>query len=134
MAAVEVTISGVLYDKQARTTRPVVLIGEASLTGLGVGGGPMPPGPGNPGDPPVIWGGPIDPYPGHPLPGPPPIIWGPNDPRPQPPIHLPPDVQPPPDMSPGGEKPPPPGAAGWGYYDGRWGFFPAPGQAQPKTP
>ena len=43
MAAVEVTISGVLYDKTARTMRPVVLIGEASLTGLGVGGGPIVP-------------------------------------------------------------------------------------------
>lgn len=64
MAAVEVTISGVLYDKYARTTRPVVLIGEASLTGLEVGGGPIIPG------------------------GSPPGFWGPNDPRPTPPIHL----------------------------------------------
>ena len=41
MAAVELTITGVLYDKLARTTQQVVLIGEASLTGVGVGGGPV---------------------------------------------------------------------------------------------
>lgn len=130
MAAVEVTISGVLYDKYSRTTRPVVLIGEASLTGLGVGGGPLP---GGDDKPPVIWGGPIDPSPGHPLPGPPPVIWGPNDPRPTPPIYLPPNTPPPIDVSPGGDKPPPDGQAGWGYYDGRWGYFPGPGDAQPKA-
>lgn len=99
MAAVEITISGVLYDKYNRTQQNVVLIGEATLTGLQVGGGPMPPGGGSPpgiwgggnvpmptppianvpgapgynppGKPPGIWGGPIDPYPGHPLPEPP---------------------------------------------------------------
>lgn len=79
MAAVEVTISGVLYDKTARTTRPVVLIGEATLTGLGIGGGPMPPGE----EPPQIWG-PTDPRPGYGLPGGPP-------PRPAHPIVLPPE-------------------------------------------
>src|SRR5215475_11728380 len=72
MAAVEVTISGVLYDKTARTTQPVVLIGEASLTGLGVGGGPIIP-PEQPGQPPgtpvfPIWGPPgfNPPGPGYP--------------------------------------------------------------------
>lgn len=84
MSAVEVTITGLLYDKLNRTTQNVVLIGEATLTGLGVGGGPMPPGPGKP---PGIWGGPIDPYPGHPLPEPRPpgTIW-PNPPEGQAPI------------------------------------------------
>lgn len=74
MAAVEVTISGVLYDKVNRTMQNVVLIGEASLTGVGIGGGPIYPPAKPPGDgkPPGIWGGPIDPYPGHPLPEPPP--------------------------------------------------------------
>lgn len=135
MAAVELTISGVLYDKYSRTTRPVVLIGEASLTDLGVGGGPMPPGPG---EPPVIWG-PGDPRPQPPIPvypggtPNPPVIWGPNDPRPSPPIYLPPDTPAPPDLSPDGEKPPPEGRAGWGYYDGRWGYFPGPSDAQPKA-
>lgn len=71
MPAVEVTISGVLYDKYNRTQQNVVLIGEAVLSGLHVGGGPMPPGDKPPGKPPGIWGGPIDPYPGHPLPDPP---------------------------------------------------------------
>lgn len=97
MSAVEVTITGILFDKLARTSQNVVLIGEATLTGLGVGGGPIQPpaqppggggqppgiwpGPGDPdfpgkppgggGKPPGIWGGPIDPYPGHPLPEPP---------------------------------------------------------------
>lgn len=66
MASIDVTISGMLYDKTQRTSQPVVLIGEASLTGLGVGGGPiMPPGggqqpPGGSGNHPAfpIWGGP----------------------------------------------------------------------------
>lgn len=102
MAAVEVTISGVLYDKLSRTTRPCVLIGEASLTGLGVGGGPMPPGEGQP---PGIWGGGNEPFPTPPihLPGGgggrPPGIWGGgNEPFPTPPIYIPPNV--PPDMKP----------------------------------
>lgn len=103
MAAVEVTISGVLYDKYARTTRPVVLIGEASLTGLGVGGGPIIP-PGGGAEPPLgIWGPPDMP----------PGFWGGGmgpgvkpQPRPEHPIVLPPD-QVPPDMKP--PEPPPPG-------------------------
>lgn len=56
MAAVEVTISGVLYDKTARTTQPVVLIGEATLTGVGIGGGPVIPPEGG-GQPPGGGGG-----------------------------------------------------------------------------
>lgn len=71
MAAVEVTITGVLYDKLNRTTQQVVLIGDATLTGVGVGGGPIVPPPG----------------PDHP---PPLGIWGPTDPRPTPPINFPP--------------------------------------------
>lgn len=142
MAAVEVTISGVLYDKLARTTRPVVLIGEATLTGLGVGGGPMPPGSGSPGDPPGIWGGPIDPYPDHGLPpptgiwpppgrpthpiapgGPPPGIWPGPGPLPGiehpiviPPENVPPDFKPPEPPAPGSPTtpvPPPAGSGGW---------------------
>lgn len=112
MAAVEVTISGVLYDKVNRTTQNVVLIGEATLTGLGVGGGPIIP-PGN---------------------GKPPGIWGPTDPRPTPPIYIPqpPSIptEPPPD---GGDKPPPE-SGGWGYVAewSQWGYFPGPDQAAPK--
>lgn len=91
MAAVEVTISGVLFDKYNRTSQQVVLIGEATLTGLGVGGGPIiPPGPIRP--PPGIWPNPpegIAPHPEHPIvipvppntpnvppPGSPPVIVG----------------------------------------------------------
>lgn len=131
MAAVEITISGVLYDKVARTTQPVVLIGEASLTGLSIGGGPMPGGPG-PGQPPGIWG-PTDPRPTPPIPiypggSPnPPGIWGPTDPRPTPPIYLPkpPEGYPQPPTE--GVKPPPP-EGGWGYHpDYGWGYFPAGG-------
>lgn len=127
MAAVEVTITGVLYDKVNRTTQNVVLIGEASLTGLGVGGGPMPPGQGGGGQPPVIWG-PGDPRPQPPIhlppgweTGRPPVIWGGgNVPMPTPPIYLPPNLppgvevpEPPEPGSPTTPVPPPPGAGGW---------------------
>lgn len=124
MAAVPITISGVLCDKHGRTIQSVTLVGEASLTGVGVGGGPIiPPEGGGGGEkPPGIWGGPIDPHPDHGLPGKPPgtwggagepmptppivipptepgkpplVIWGPGDPRPTPPIELP-GVPPPP--------------------------------------
>jgi hypothetical protein len=64
MAAVEVTISGILYDKVNKSSQNVVLIGEATLTGLGVGGGPMPPGPGRPEPPLGFWGGDA-PWPGY---------------------------------------------------------------------
>jgi hypothetical protein len=84
MAAVEITISGVLYDKYNRTQQNVVLFGEASITGLQVGGGPMPPGSGGqppnwgPGGPPhpafPIWGGPGSGFPDKP--GYPPVIGG----------------------------------------------------------
>lgn len=104
MAAVEVTITGVLYDKLNRTTQQVVLIGEASLTGLGVGGGPMPPGQGG-GQPPIIWGGGNQPFPTPPIhipppQVPPPSIWppGPGIDFPAHPIVLPPPI--------GGEIPP----------------------------
>lgn len=43
----------------------------------------------------------------------------------------PPDPGSPPETTPPGDKPPPEGAAGWGFYDGRWGFFPAPSDASP---
>lgn len=115
MAGVEVTISGILYDRVNRTTQNVVLIGEATLTGLGVGGGPIiPPGGG----------------------GSPPGIWGPTDPRPTPPIHLPeaPSIptEPPPD---GADKPPPEGEGGWGFVAewSRWGYFPGEDEASPKA-
>jgi hypothetical protein len=108
MAAVEITISGVLYDKYNRTQQNVVLFGEASITGLQIGGGPMPPGggpslppwwPGHPEHPipPTVWpqppgGGQPQPpwWPGHPEHPIPPTVW------PQPPTEKPPEpIQPP---------------------------------------
>lgn len=101
MAAIPVTIDGLLYDKLNRTTQQVVLIGEASLTGLGVGGGPIipPPSPGTPTHPIMLpgmpgWGD--DLKPSHPiaLPGDPwwpkPPITPPEMPPPgSPPVVLP---------------------------------------------
>lgn len=95
MAAVEVTISGVLWDKHLKAGRPVTIIGEAIITGLGVGGGPVIPPEGGGGAPDHIWGGGNVPMPTPPIanvPGAPGYrppgdhIWGPGDPRPQPPI------------------------------------------------
>jgi hypothetical protein len=129
MAAAEVTISGVLYDKLNRTTQQVVLIGEATITGLNIGGGPMPPGsqppwwPGHPEHPipPVVGGGPIYPptppwWPGHPEhPIPPVVGGGPILPDPPPEFPDPPD---------GMVKDPPP-EGGWGYNTQYgWGYFP----------
>lgn len=80
MASVPVTMDGVLYDLYARTTQRVIFIGEASLTGLSVGGGPIipPPGGGQPpgnGRPPHVEH-PIPPRPDHGLP---PIVPVPPD-------------------------------------------------------
>lgn len=118
MASVEVMISGVLYDKYLRTSRPVLLVGEASLAGLGVGGGPIiPP---EQGQPPGIWG-PPGPWPTPPIQMPP-GTWPPqNPPHPAhpivlPPDQVPPDMQPPTTPLPGDPTkpvPPPAGSAGW---------------------
>lgn len=149
MAAVKITINGVICDMYGRTiSGPVKIVGEAMYSDRGVGGGPLPGG-----------GGPVDPGygypetpvdPGYGIPeGRPPHIWGPTDPRPTPPIALPPgypgapphvehpivlpptlpDLPPPPE---GATKPPPSDQGGWGYYDGRWGYFPGPGEPGPK--
>jgi hypothetical protein len=108
MAAVELTITGMLYDKLARTAQNVVLIGEATLTGLSVGGGPMPGGPPPHVEhpiPPVVGGGPIIPpgggqppwYPGHPEHPIPPAVGG----GPIYPPNVPPELTPPQPPSPG---------------------------------
>lgn len=116
MSEVPIQISGVLYDKTARTQRPVVILGNASIFGLGVGGGPIVP-PDAPEEPPRgdhIWGGGNEPFPT------PPIVI------PRPPVDFP---NPPSD---GLAKPPPPNG-GWGYSpEYGWGYFPGPNQAQPK--
>lgn len=85
----EVTITGVLYDKVNRTSQNVVLIGDAYITGLTIGGGPIIP----PGQPPLG-------------------IWGPTDPRPTPPIPIypggtpnPPVIWPGPGVPPEGQAP-----------------------------
>jgi hypothetical protein len=138
MADVPVTLNGVLYDLYGRTTQRVVFIGDASYTGLGVGGGPMPGGP-----PLGIWGGRPPPYvdiggpgpqphPEHPIvlppvdPGGPPVQIWPSPGHPAHPIVLPP---PPPE----GNKPPPPDG-GWGYSsEYGWGYFPMGQSAGPKA-
>lgn len=108
MAAVEVTIRGTLYDKTQRTAQQVVLIGDASITGLSIGGGPV-----APEEPPGTWG-------------------GADEPLPTPPINLPPE-QPPPDGPPdssGFIKPPPPNG-GWGFHI-EYGWLYSPPGAGPK--
>ena len=121
MAAVAVQIRGTLYDLTRRTSQQVVLMGEASLLGLGIGGGPIIPPEGGGGE--GIWG-PTDPRPSNPISGipglpgyeppkPPDHIWGPTDPRPTPPIYLPPEQVPPnmkpPQAPPAGTTAPVPG-------------------------
>jgi len=94
MATVPFTFDGMLYDKLSRTQRNVFMQGQAHITDLGVGGGPMPPGQ-QPGQPPLgIWGPPtVGHHPDHGLPMPqppgggaggPPVIW------PSPPGGIPP--------------------------------------------
>ena len=133
MAGVEVTITGILYDRAARTQQNVTLIGEAILTGLGVGGGPIIPErpslPERPEKPPGIWPSPG--RPSHPIyrpgPGDRPVDpgWGVEGPG------IPPKPEePPPD---GADKPPPEGG-GWGFVSewSQWGYFPGEDAAQPK--
>lgn len=105
MAAVEVTITGILYDKLNRTTQQVVLIGDAMLTGLGVGGGPIIPG----GQPPQIWGGGNVPMPSPPIANVPgaPGYRPPSDAHPSHPIALPGDPWWPPDAPQAPQLPPP---------------------------
>lgn len=85
MAAIPVTIDGMLYDLYARTSQRVILFGDASVTGIGIGGGPIIP----PGQPPGIWGGGNVPMPS------PPIANVPGAPGYQPPERPPEPVQPP---------------------------------------
>lgn len=128
MSAIEITITGVLYDKINRTSQPVVLIGEASLTGLGVGGGPIIPPPFDPNAP----------RPSHPIAKPGDPWWG-QDLHPEHPIVIPPSpIDPPINLPPGGTPMPPavgvpiPGWAVWVPTKG-WTFVPATG-AIPKPP
>jgi hypothetical protein len=120
MAAVAITISGVLYDKYNRTSQVVTLVGEASLTGLGVDGGPIIP-PDQPGQPPMFPN--VPPHPAFPIAGPgpfppgsgyPPVVGG-GPIVPQPP--LPPEFTPPAVGEAPKPLPPPPGTPGWPTAD-----------------
>lgn len=108
MAAIPVTITGVLADKYGRTLQNVTLFGEMVRSDVGIGGGPIfpPPGGGNGGN---------GPHPEHPI-----VI-------PEPPPTEPPSGTPPADK-------PPPATGGWGYVAdwNAWGYFPGPTEAQPK--
>lgn len=118
MAAVPVTFTGLLFDKKNKTQQNVTFIGLASLTGLGVGGGPVEPPPDIQPEPPLeIWGGPFDP------------------PHPAHPIVLPPLPEQPPDpTTPPGIIPKP--HEGWNWSAAKQGWYylhiPGPGDAQPK--
>lgn len=143
MAAVPVTIVGLATSDDGET-KNVTIVGMASITGLQVGGGPMP---GGPGKPPGIWGGgnvpmptpPIANVPGAPGYNPnPPSVW-PNPPEgiaphPEHPIVIPPS-EPPSGGTPDDDgflKPPPPNG-GWAFHqDYHWGYYPKPGEAGPK--
>ena|SRR5215470_17920316 len=110
MAAVPITLDGMLYDLYQRTSQRIIIFADASLTGLGVGGGPIYPAPG-----PQPPDGGL--HPEHPI-----II-------PPPPIDPPPDLQPPVDIT---VKPPPP-EGGWAYVQPwGWGYYPGPGKPGPK--
>ena len=101
MAEVPVTLNGVLFPKgRSASDQPIpcTFVGSAWYSDLSVGGGPIYP-PSGGGKPPIIWGGPIDPYPD---------IGGPG---PQPP--LPPSVSAPQPGDPTVPLPPPAGSAGW---------------------
>lgn len=147
MAAVKITINGVICDMYGRTiTGPVKIVGEAMYTELGVGGGPMPPGePVDPG-----YGVPIE-RPEHPIYYPP-GIWGPPtmppgywgggmgpgvkpQPHPEHPIVIPPTEQPPTGPADGnGFVKPPPAEGGWGYHETYgWLYDPPATGAQPKS-
>lgn len=113
MAAVNVTITGVICDLYGRTiTGPVKIVGEAVRSDVGVGGGPIVPPPSGGGDGDHIWG-PTDPRPTPPIanvPGlppttdppqvPPPSIWppGPGIDFPSHPIVIPPPITDPPQI------------------------------------
>lgn len=128
MAQVPVMINGVLWDLYGRTGRPVVLMGEASIVGLEVGGGPIypPPVSGPPGQPVhPIWGPPGFNPPG---PGMPPGIWG--GPVLPPPPDKPPEPEPPPVSI---AVKPPPETGGWGWFAPYgWGYFPSSSSMGPK--
>jgi hypothetical protein len=118
MAAVPVTITG-MYTKDDGSSGNITIVGLASITGLGVGGGPIiPPTPPN-GQPPNFPN--VPPHPAFPIAGPgpfppgegyPPVVGG----GPIYPPNVPPSLQPPTPPNPGDPTtivPPPAGSGGW---------------------
>jgi hypothetical protein len=115
MASVPIQIDGVLWDHAQKKPTKVTLTGQASILGLGIGGGPIVPPP-EPGEP-VFPAHPIVPPGGYPPEGgQPPGIWGPTDPRPTPPIYWPgfPGQPPSGGQPPGGGSPGEPTFPIWG--------------------
>ena len=95
MAAVPLTFNGVFYPSNKKDP-PIkgTFFGNAFITGLGVGGGPIEPPPdipvppdgdliiwGGPFEPPVVSGGPIDPHPDIGFPIEPPPVEPPSTPQ-----------------------------------------------------
>jgi hypothetical protein len=105
MASIPVSLDGFLYDLLNRTTQRVLILADASLQGLSIGGGPIQPPPGGGTQPP---GGGYPPHPAFP-------IYGPGIPTQ--PVD--------PGWGVGGPGKPPEGGGGGG------GFPPKPGDAQP---
>jgi hypothetical protein len=100
MAAVPVMITGVLWDDAEKSGKKVTIFGQASIYGLGVGGGPiMPPS----GQPPGIWGGAPIPVPTPPIYYPPVYPVQPLPPQPGFPAH---PIVPPGGYPPEGGQPP----------------------------
>jgi hypothetical protein len=124
MAAVPITFQGMMYPRnKTDAPYPFTALGVASITGLGVGGGPiLPPDEVPPVEPPLhIWGGPFDP------------------PHAEHPIVLPPDLPP---IDPPSESTHPVKKNAWNWNDGtnpqypNTGWFyvyvPGEGEAGPK--
>lgn len=136
MAAVPITIVGI-ETRDDGSTCSVTIVGVASLTGLGVGGGPA--------QPPLGMWGPSDPRPTNPIAG-----WNPGTGTwPTPPTgsgggpvdpgYSPPWAQVPTEPPPTGEAgedgflKPPPEDGGWGYHEEYgWLYSPGADKATPK--
>jgi hypothetical protein len=110
MAAVPIQIDGILWDHATRKGTKVTLMGDAFISGLAPGGGPIVPPDTEPPEPPLgIWG-PTDPRPTHPIVLPP-TPPGVDPPHPAHPIVLPP-VPPDPPIVPPDQGPP----EGWSWH------------------
>lgn len=137
MSAVPVTLVGVM-TAEGGSSFNCTFNGIASISGLGVGGGPViPPSDAHP-EHPIAPGGP-PPHIEHPIvlppvePGQPPVEIWPSPGRPAHPIVLPPEPTPPqpPETVTVLKAPPPSG--GWGAVSSYgWAYYPAQSEPQPK--